>query len=80
LFLPCASLAFIYLYHTGSLEGVTLLEFDTKKGEVPPEVVPEEPEEEGPVAELPECPEYQPSTFLKGKPRSIISLLFYKCT
>jgi hypothetical protein len=61
-------------------EGVTLLEFDTKEEEVRPEVQPEEPEDEGPVAEFPECPEHQPSTFLKGKPRSIISLLFYNCT
>jgi hypothetical protein len=43
------------------------LEFETKEGGVPPEVQPEEPEEEGPVAEFPECPEHQPNTFLKGK-------------
>jgi hypothetical protein len=55
------------------------LEFKTKEGEVPPEVQLEELEE-GPVAEFPECPEHQPSTLLKGKPRSIISLLLYKCT
>jgi hypothetical protein len=56
------------------------LEFETKEGGVPPEVQPKEPEEEGPIAEFPECPEHRPSTFLKGKPRSIISLLLYKCT
>ena len=31
------------------------------------------------VEDLPKCPDHQPSSFLKGKPRSIISLLcFYK--
>jgi hypothetical protein len=53
--------------HKGSPEGVTLLEFETKEGGVPPEVQLEEPEEEGPVAEFPECPKHQPNTFLKGK-------------
>jgi hypothetical protein len=56
------------------------LEFETKEGGVPPEVQLEEPEEEGPIAEFPECPERQPNTFVKGKPRSIISLLLYKST
>jgi hypothetical protein len=69
----------IYI-HTGSLEGVTLLEFEAKEGEVPPEVQPEEPEGEGPAADFPECPDHQPSILLKGKPRSIISLLLYKST
>jgi hypothetical protein len=59
---------------------VTLQEFEAKEGEVQPEVQPEEPEEEGTVAELPDCPEHQLSTFLKGKLRSIISLLPYKST
>ena len=31
------------------------------------------------VEELPECPNHQPSSFLKGKPQSILSLpWFYK--
>jgi hypothetical protein len=71
LFLLCAFLAFIHLHHTGSPEGITLLEFETKEGGVPPEVQPEEPEEEGAVAEFPECSEHQPSTFLKGKPQTL---------
>jgi hypothetical protein len=72
-----ASLAFIHVcIHTGSPEGVTLLEFEAKEEEVPPEV----PEGEGLVADFPECPDHQPSTFLKGRPRSIISLLLYKST
>jgi hypothetical protein len=59
---------------------VTLLEFEAKEGEVPQEVQPEETEGEGPATDLPECPDHQPSTFLKGKPWSIISLLLYKST
>jgi hypothetical protein len=79
--ISCASLAFIHVcIHTGSPEGVTLPEFEAKDGEVPPEVQPEEPEGEGPAADFPECPDHQPSTFLKGKPQSIISLLLYKST
>ena len=36
-------------------------------------------EEEQTLEELPECPDHRPTSFLKGKPRSIISLLvFYK--
>ena len=36
-------------------------------------------EEEQTLEELPECPDHQPTSFLKGKPRSILSLpLFYK--
>ena len=36
-------------------------------------------EEEQTPKELPECPDHHPTSFLKGKPRSILSLpLFYK--
>jgi hypothetical protein len=35
-------------------------------------------EEEVPEEELPKCPDHQPSSFLKGKPRSILSLLLLK--
>jgi hypothetical protein len=30
----------------------------------------------GAVEELPECPEYYPTTFIKGKPRSIFTLSY----
>ena len=58
-------------------EGVTLLEFEGASQEEEPEVqaIKEAVAEE----ELPECPDHRPSSFLKGKPRSIISLpYFYK--
>ena len=39
----------------------------------------QEADEAAAVEELPECPNHQPSSFLKGKPRSILSLpCFYK--
>ena len=60
--------------HIGSTEEITLLEFN--EGE-------EGDQQEIPQAttleELPECPDHRPTSFLKGKPRSILSLLvFYK--
>jgi hypothetical protein len=66
------------IHAIGVSEGVTLLEFE---GAIPEEdqEQPREPEDlanEGvPIDELPECPDHRPSSFLKGKPRSIISLL-----
>jgi hypothetical protein len=36
------------------------------------------PEEEEQGEELPECVDHQPSSFERGKPWSILSLLFYK--
>ena len=67
--------------HIGSTEEITLLEFDeVEEGDQQenPQVAAPEGEEQNPV-ELPECPDHRPTSFLKGKPRSIISLLiFYK--
>jgi hypothetical protein len=59
---------------------VTLLEFE---GAIPEKVQeqPGEPEEavnEGNATdELPECPNNHPSSFLKGKPRCMLTHLFY---
>ena len=45
--------------------------------EIPQAVAPEG--EEQTLEELPECPDHRPTSFLKGKPRSILSLpVFYK--
>ena len=38
----------------------------------------EVPEAEEPVEELPECVDHQPSSFERGKPQSILSILLYK--
>ena len=69
---------FILRIHAiGVPEGVTLLEFEGASQEEEPEV--QATEEAATEEELPECPDHRPSSFLKGKPRSIISLpCFYK--
>ena len=60
----------------GATEEVTLVELDDNPQEENPEMqhqeVPREGEPE--VDHLLECPNHQLSTFVKGKPRSIISL------
>ena len=73
----CASMIFILRIHAIGVKGVTLLEFEGANQEEEPEV--QETDEAVAAEELPECPDHQPSSFLKGKPRSILSLLcFYK--
>ena len=69
------------LIHIGSTEETTLLEFNEEEEgdqqEMPQATAPRE--EEQTPKELPECPYHRPTSFLKGKPRSILSLtLFYK--
>ena len=75
--IPCA----IFM-HIGSIEEITLLEFDeVEEGDqqenlqvAAPKGVEQNPEE------LPECPDHRPTSFLRGKPQSIISLpVIYKC-
>jgi hypothetical protein len=67
--------------HTiGVPERVTLLEIE---GAIPEEdqEQPREPEdlasEEVPADDLPECPDHRLSSFLKGKPRCMLTHLFY---
>jgi hypothetical protein len=67
------------IHSIGVPEGVTLLEFE--------ETLPEEQEQpaeaevpigEGvPEEELPECPDHRPSSFLKGKPRCMLTQSLY---
>jgi hypothetical protein len=59
---------------------MTLLEFEgalpEEDQEQPRE--PEEPASEGStIEELPECPDHRPSSFLKGKPRCMLTHLLY---
>ena len=75
------AISYAILMHLGSTEEITLLEFNEgEEGdhqEIPQYTAPEE--EEQTLEELPECPDHRPTSFLKGKPRSILSLLvFYK--
>ena len=70
------AISYAIFMHIGSTEEITLLEFNEgEKGdqqEIPQAIVPEE--EEQTPKELPECPDHRPTSFLKGKPRSILSL------
>jgi hypothetical protein len=67
------------LHHTGSQEEsqVAVPEDQTWTDQQEPQAQ-EVPEEEEPGEELPECVNHQPSSFEKGKPWSILSLLLYK--
>ena len=74
-------ISYFVLMHIGSFEEITLLEFNKEEEgdqqETLQATAPEE--EEHTLEELPECPDHRPTSFLKGKPRSILSLpLFYK--
>ena len=75
------AISYAIFMHLGSEEEITLLEFDEiEEGDQQenPQVTALEGEEQNPE-ELPECPDHHPTSFLKGKPRSILSLpVFYK--
>jgi hypothetical protein len=62
------------MHAIGVPEGVTLLEFEKNLEEQPAEQEVQAPEEatEGDVID---CPDHMPCNFVKGKPRSIISLI-----
>jgi len=75
------AISHVILMHLGSTEEITLLEFNEgeegDQQEIPQAVAPEG--EEQTPEELLECPNHRPTSFLKGKPRSILSLpVFYK--
>ena len=62
--------------HIGSSKGITLLEFNEEEEEEHeeiPQVVALEGEEQT-LGDLPESPDHRPTSFLKGKPWSILSL------
>ena len=67
------------MHAIGSPEVVTLLKFEPEHQEEEQAAQEQEVQAEGGVnmKDLPECPDHQPSSFLKGKPRSIISLLYF---
>ena len=72
--------SFVHMHAIGSPKGVMLLEFKPELSEEQQAAQEQEVQAEGVnVEDLPECPDHQPSSFLKSKSRSIISLLcFYK--
>ena len=63
----------------GSPKGVTLLEFELEHQEEQQAAQEQEVQADGAVnlEDLSKCPDHQPSLFLKGKPWSIISLLYF---
>ena len=67
--------------HLGSEEEITLLDFEeAEEGDQQenPQVAAPEGVEQNPE-ELSECPDHRPTSFLQGKPWSILSLpVFYK--
>ena len=74
-------ISYFMLMHIGSFEEITLLEFNEEEEEgqqeTPQAATPGE--EEQTPEELPKCLDHRLTSFLKGKPRSILSLpLFYK--
>ena len=62
----------------GVTEGVTLLEFEelNEQQQPTPEIQEEQPSGEVPDEVAVEYPDHRPCNFVKGKPRSILSLLF----
>jgi hypothetical protein len=58
----------------GVPKGVKVLEFELPEPEGQQGELPQGAEEE---EDLPECPDHRPSTYVEGKPRSIISLLLF---
>ena len=63
------------LMHIGSSEEITLLEFNEEEEggqqETPKAIAPGE--EEQTLEDLPKCSDHRPTSFLKGKPWSILS-------
>ena len=59
--------------------GVTLLEFEPKRQKEQQAAQEQEVQVKGGVnvEDLPKCPKHQPSSFLKGKPWSILSLVCF---
>ena len=69
-------ISYFILMHIGLSEGITLLEFNEEEEEgqqETPHAVALEGEEQT-LEDLPICPDHRPTSFLKGKPRSILSL------
>ena len=75
------AISYSMLMHIGSSEEIMLLEFNEEEEgdqQETPQAIALGEEEQTPE-ELPRCPDHRPTSFLKGKPRSILSLpLFYK--
>ena len=71
-------ISYFLLMHIGSSEGITLLEFDEEPEEQQeaPQPIALEGEEQA-LEDLPECPDHRPTSFIKGKLWSILSLPYF---
>ena len=69
-------ISYFMLMHIGSSKEITLLEFNEEEEGDQQETSQAAAigEEEHTPEDLTECPDHQPTSFLKGKPRSILSL------
>jgi hypothetical protein len=66
------------MHAKGAPEGVTLLKFEQERLEEQQAAQEQEVPAGGVnVEDLPECPDHQPSPFLKGKSRSILILPYF---
>ena len=71
----------MHMHAIGVPKGVTLLEFEQgllEEQQQAQEMEVQAPEEGANEEDVLECPDHQPSSFLKGKPRSILSLLCFE--
>jgi hypothetical protein len=72
----------MHIHAIGVPEGVTLLEFEgscqEEQQQPTPEVQEVQPTGEVRDEVIVDCPDHVPCNFMKGKPRSIISLLIYE--
>ena len=71
-----STISYSMIMHIGSSEGITLLEFNEEEEEEQPETpqaIALEGEEQT-LEDLHECSDYRTTSFLKGKPQSILSL------
>ena len=68
-------ISYFMLMHIGSSEEITLLEFEEEPEEQQeaPQAVALEGEEKT-LEDLPECLDHRPTSFIKGRPRRILSL------
>ena len=69
----------MHMHAIGATEEITLVELDVDPHKENQEVQHQEVigEVDLEVDHLLECPDHQPATFVKGKPRSIISLPYF---
>jgi uncharacterized membrane protein YdbT with pleckstrin-like domain len=69
----------MHLHHTGSQEELPVAVQEEQTESDPQEAQAQEVSEVDEQEEdLPECVDHQPSSFERGKPRSILNLLLYK--